>query len=82
MTVTPLRPGVAIGSEADSDVVELCERLLDEARGGRLVSLAVATYSRAGAHGTEWCGGSGTAYHLAASVSVLQHRMLSHLAGA
>lgn len=76
--------GGRVPGAANPDLVETLERLLDEARSGRLVALGYATVSEgagpeAGSYGTGWQGGAGTRYKLGCAVSWLAQRYIRAL---
>ena len=67
-----------IPGQANPDIVEDLEQLLDEARRGELTAYAVcAVY--ADAKKTAWCGNAGTRDALASTIIMLQARYAQRL---
>lgn len=60
--------------EPSADIVNELERLLDEAKSGRLIGIAYATYSQQGVQGTGWSGEAGTRHPLGTAIMMLSHR--------
>lgn len=60
--------------EADPDIVTFCEKLVEDARAGRLRAIAIASVSEGGRHGCGWSGGYGTPFGLAGAILMLSHR--------
>jgi hypothetical protein len=64
---------VAINQKPDPDVIEMCEKLLDEAKEGKIQGLAVATVEADRTFGTAFEVGGGAVLSLMGAVTLLQH---------
>lgn len=60
--------------EANPDIVEILEKLLEEAKSGELRGLAYCTVKLNNVLGTGWAGSDGTRYLLGAATGMLAHR--------
>lgn len=62
-------PGVPSAS-----VIDDLERLLGDAKAGRLIGFAYATANQDGSQGTGWAGEAGTRHPLGSAIMMLFHR--------
>lgn len=72
-------PGLAAVTDfhaPDPEIVEACERLLQWAKEGEIVSLAYVSVRRGSVVGTGWTlGASGSMHNLNSGASMLSHRI-------
>lgn len=73
--------GGRVPGAADPQVVETLERLLADAREGRLIAIGYATVTDGpgadgGGYGTGWDGAAGTRYKLGCAVAWLSQRYI------
>jgi hypothetical protein len=66
--------GEALPGEPDSGIVEELERLLVDAKAGKLRGIAYATCLDTGGQGTGWSGVAGSRHPLGTAIMMLHHR--------
>lgn len=75
--------GGRIPGSPDPEVVATLERLLADARAGKLIAIGYATVAEGGgeggAYGTGWDGAAGTRYKLGCAVAWLSQRYIAAL---
>lgn len=71
--------GGRVPGAPSTGIIEDLERLLSEARSGRLVGLAYATANEDGKQGTGWAGEAGSRHPLGTAIMMLNHRYAAGL---
>lgn len=66
--------------EANADLVDQLEELLERAKAGSITAMGMAIVNSDGSVGTRWSGGDQTIPMIAA-VSMLQHEFLTGISG-
>ncbi len=66
--------GGRIPNQPSTSIIEDLERLLSDAKSGRLVGLAYATASEDGVQGTGWTGEAGSRHPLGTAIMMLSYR--------
>ena len=80
MTIVAFKNSIPPG-EANPDMVEVIEGLLDRAKSGELRGFAYATYSVGEFTGTGWEGSDGSRHPMSSAIQMLQHRYTQALMG-
>lgn len=71
--------GGRVPGHPSTEIIEQLERLLVDARAGRIIGLAYAVAHEGGSQGTGWCGEAGSRHPLGTAVMMLSHRYAAGL---
>lgn len=67
-----------VSAKPVESVIELLEKILADAKAGKITAVALATTTPAGGTGTAWTGDAWVS-HLLGSVAMLQHRLTQRI---